>query len=866
MGLDMDEIKEKKILYHMIISIETDLVEFLSDFIEQKDFTDKMIETIEKRNPNALTVRNSLQQLSFGDYIELINKSKTRNGLTINEMDFINKQCSDSIVKIRNRVMHTKPLEFNDFAIVDNLFNKIDSFIHNIAWYNVLKAREELKNNLDSILNDSKLERKYEILTNLPELNCEEIEFVGRKEEIGTIKKLLLNNKFNIVSIVASGGYGKTAITLKVLHDLIADKKLPYELLIWVSFKTKQLDNTSFVEIENACTDIASINTFLFDFIGQNDGDIKTELIKLSQSFKTLLVLDNLETIDTNEILPFLEEFISYGKILITTRVGLGTIERRYDLPPLNHNDVLEYTNGFLSYYNLDENYTNKEIVELAEDVLFSNPLDIKWAIRSLYRGLTLDDIKKERENVVQFCMSNVYEGLSGLSQKILHLLSFNNKPITKGQIIYYLQYKASDFYQIEDSVNALNKACFIDKKLQKEGLYALTEQSKLFIDSIDANIGWRENFANKKRELNNIREQIDVVSEDDPYYIKAINIFTPTEDNIIAAYYLSKAVEKINEKENKKALELIDIAENISPKFSECYKIHGLTLYYMNELSAKDMYEKAIKYSTTSRESTIQYIAIANYFLRISDKISALSNIESAELNEPNNFFLKMEKVKILIYMGKYNEAESIMNVISIDGLYLDKDKNLYFTRKADLIRRQAERLNEQSQLSERIEKLVSAIKLLSNIEHPDDQLNSMLCKIISDLSYTKGFKTYLDFIYEILENRIDTIKHLKDFKEMREKFKKPLQRLDIESRKKYTKLLFKDSIENLIDNENIGMVIRVGENFGFIVNANHPEGIYFNKNFDIHRGDTVSFKLKQENKGLKAYSLRIVNKEDIE
>lgn len=866
MGLDMDEIKEKKILYHMIISIETDLVEFLSDFIEQKDFTDKMIETIEKRNPNALTVRNSLQQLSFGDYIELINKSKTRNGLTINEMDFINKQCSDSIVKIRNRVMHTKPLEFNDFAIVDNLFNKIDSFIHNIAWYNVLKAREELKNNLDSILNDSKLERKYEILTNLPELNCEEIEFVGRKEEIGTIKKLLLNNKFNIVSIVASGGYGKTAITLKVLHDLIADKKLPYELLIWVSFKTKQLDNTSFVEIENACTDIASINTFLFDFIGQNDGDIKTELIKLSQSFKTLLVLDNLETIDTNEILPFLEEFISYGKILITTRVGLGTIERRYDLPPLNHNDVLEYTNGFLSYYNLDENYTNKEIVELAEDVLFSNPLDIKWAIRSLYRGLTLDDIKKERENVVQFCMSNVYEGLSGLSQKILHLLSFNNKPITKGQIIYYLQYKASDFYQIEDSVNALNKACFIDKKLQKEGLYALTEQSKLFIDSIDANIGWRENFANKKRELNNIREQIDVVSEDDPYYIKAINIFTPTEDNIIAAYYLSKAVEMINEKENKKALELIDIAENISPKFSECYKIHGLTLYYMNELSAKDMYEKAIKYSTTSRESTIQYIAIANYFLRISDKISALSNIESAELNEPNNFFLKMEKVKILIYMGKYNEAESIMNVISIDGLYLDKDKNLYFTRKADLIRRQAERLNEQSQLSERIEKLVSAIKLLSNIEHPDDQLNSMLCKIISDLSYTKGFKTYLDFIYEILENRIDTIKHLKDFKEMREKFKKPLQRLDIESRKKYTKLLFKDSIENLIDNENIGMVIRVGENFGFIVNANHPEGIYFNKNFDIHRGDTVSFKLKQENKGLKAYSLRIVNKEDIE
>ena len=500
----MDEINEKKILYHMLISIETDLVEFLSDFVEQNDFTDKMIETIEKRNPSAITVRNSLQQLSFGDFIELINICKIKSGLTNSELDFINKQCSDSIVQIRNRVMHPKPLEFNDYAIVENLFNKIDSYIHNIAWYNVLQARNDLKNNLDAILTETKLEKNFEILTNLPDLNCEEIDFVGRKEEIGTIKKLLLNDKFNIISIVASGGYGKTAITLKVLHDLIDNKKLPYELLIWVSFKTKQLDNTSFVEIENACTDIASINTFLYDFIGNNDGDIKTELIKLAQSFKTLLILDNLETIDTNEILPFLEEFISYGKILITTRVGLGTIEKRYDLPPLNHNDVLEYTNSFLNFYNLDENYTNKEITDLAENVLFSNPLDIKWAIRSLYRGLTLDEIKKARENVVQFCMSNVYENLTNLSQKILHLLSFNNKPITKGQIIYYLQYKQEDFYQIEDSINALNKACFINKSLQKEGLYSLTEQSKLFIDSIDINEGWLENFSNKKRELNN--------------------------------------------------------------------------------------------------------------------------------------------------------------------------------------------------------------------------------------------------------------------------------------------------------------------------------------------------------------------------
>ena len=44
------------------------------------------------------------------------------------------------------------------------------------------------------------------------------------------------------------------------------------------------------------------------------------------------------------------------------------------------------------------------------------------------------------------------------------------------------------------------------------------------------------------------------------------------------------------------------------------------------------------------------------------------------------------------------------------------------------------------------------------------------MLCKIISDLSYTQGFKTNIDYIYDLLSNRIDLIKHLKDFKGMRE------------------------------------------------------------------------------------------------
>lgn len=47
------------------------------------------------------------------------------------------------------------------------------------------------------------------------------------------------------------------------------------------------------------------------------------------------------------------------------------------------------------------------------------------------------------------------------------------------------------------------------------------------------------------------------------------------------------------------------------------------------------------------------------------------------------------------------------------------------------------------------------------------------------------------------------------------------------------------------------------------FVIKLIHPEGIYFNKNIDVCRGDIVSFSLRQDYRGLKAYNLEIVDKD---
>ncbi|SDA73170.1 hypothetical protein SAMN02910275_02452 [Butyrivibrio sp. INlla18] len=58
-----------------------------------------------------------------------------------------------------------------------------------------------------------------------------------------------------------------------------------------------------------------------------------------------LFVLDNLETINTEDIKGFLDRFTEYGKVLIALRVGLGEMEHRYKMGGMSKNDVLEYMN-----------------------------------------------------------------------------------------------------------------------------------------------------------------------------------------------------------------------------------------------------------------------------------------------------------------------------------------------------------------------------------------------------------------------------------------------------------------------------------------------------------------------------------------
>lgn len=851
--------KERKIMYHMIISIEKDLIDYLYPNLSIDDFTNEMMKKIESRSRKNYSLKEMLQQLGIGDFIELINKRKQKLDITQNELEFLNKNCSANIVQIRNRVMHTKEILFNDFPILQNLFTKIDKHIHSIAWVNVLSAREEINNNLEMILEKNIVEYTNELIDNLPELNCEEIEFVGRGKEIGELKKYLLNDKIRVISVVASGGYGKTALVLKVLNDFKKEHTSQFELILWISFKTKQLDKTSFVDIENAIVNIAAMNKYINDFIGGNKNNPQQELFNLAKQFNTLVVLDNLETINHQEMIPFIEEFINYGKILITSRVSLGELDKRYDLNPMIKSDAIELTNRMLNYYNIDEKYTYKEIEQLANEILFSNPLSIKWAVRSMYEGALISEIKSKRENIVSFCMSNVYDKIDPLGKNILALLSFCGSSITKGQIVYYLQKSTDDLVAIDNAILQINRACFIDKIKMKNEIYELTEQGKIFMDNLSDIDGLKELFSNKKREINTIHQNIFVSSEQFPYNNDSINIFENKEDIIISASYLYKAVKLLNDKKTIEAIELIKLAENISPGYSECYKIHGLALSYLGKSESEQKYLEGITKSKSKIEKIIQLIAITNYYIRVNRYLDANKYIEEASVIDDENVYVKLEKAKVLLYTGKYTEVEKIFNSINSNTLTSQKEYNIFVTRKADLQRRKAEQLDQISQKDQRKNLLLDAFRLLSREKNPDNYMNSMICKIAGDIVFLPSFRECAEEMFEVIFSRLQSLNLLTAYNDFKGKLQRNMSGLDNNLIIKIYKLIYEFDIENLADN--VGIITYCGKNYGFIANLKYPGGIYFISENKYKKGNKVTFEVENKNDNYLAINVKLVD-----
>ena len=854
-------------MFAICASIEYDLKKFISEANNSINFSQEMLDKAKSRSTILNTDEDILNQLDLGDYVTIIVSSPYMYKINNDKASNL-KKYFECIIPVRNRVMHTKPLEIGDRAILIEVMETVDEQIPWIKWEELNATKKILKEDSSKLFTKKYIGIKDynpKVFHNLPLPEFDDTGFVGRKKDVKEINELLLNKKNQIISVVGNGGMGKTSTVIKILYDLLENPNNPFEAIIWITLKTKTLSNGEFVEIRDSICNVSQILFKSRDIMQLPKTDNPMDaVLEFMDVFKVLLVLDNLETINTGDINEFIRKIPENSKVLITSRLGIGEFEVRQRIEGMSKGDAITYYRELSKYYGLDlHKQSDEEIYKIINGNLYNNPLSIKWYISGVYSGTSAKQMLSHKDELINFCISNIYNKLSNISRRILQLFLLEKSKLTYGLIDYYID---EDELVIRNSINELLSTYMIQAS---SGEYIMNEMSREYISvNYPPDNEFLRNIMQKRAELKIILQDVKVNIEHAPFNPNTIVFSFVDTDQQLATYHLRNALQYGKNKNWTECKKSLEKAASIEPDFYEVYKTKAFLEAEKGELySAMNNYNIALTKCTSDKERAVVYYLFAVFnIVKMQDIDSALEQIVKAEEYSPESYEIRLEKVRVYTYLGKYDEAEQLWN----DAKKLDKHPNLrtqniMANRYMDLKHRQASVLQKRDYL-EKYKIIKDGISILEEVPSADMKSIATLLKLLKDLS----------FLYFHEESMIL-------LKDTAEKYSQEINRIDkkvrdsiVKNLELYKENINKDVYESIyhnlssfrieaheITNEGEGVVIKLKDTYGFIANASYSykNGLYFSRVSaykDISVGDRVFFEKYTNSNGEAAKNVR--------
>jgi LuxR family glucitol operon transcriptional activator len=206
-------------------------------------------------------------------------------------------------------------LKYERYERLDELVEVGKQLRPDISWPNVLQPQS--------------LGKPYH---NLPQPDY--IDFVDRDKELERILELLSpRSRAWVVVIDGIGGIGKSALALRVAYRCLSDyKRLSqderFEAIVWTSAKPSTLTASGTKSCQRTTRNLDDILRIILKTLGYQHDIIETpveEQIKLVQDIlsqeRTLLIVDNLETVEDERVYTFLHKQLPHpSKSIVTTR------------------------------------------------------------------------------------------------------------------------------------------------------------------------------------------------------------------------------------------------------------------------------------------------------------------------------------------------------------------------------------------------------------------------------------------------------------------------------------------------------------------------------------------------------------------
>ena len=242
--------------------------------------------------------------------------------------------------------------------------------------------------------------------------------FIGREKELAQVHRILQpypHSQTHLVTIDGIGGIGKSALALEVAHHYLRDyNHLPaeerFEAIIWTSAKSSVLTANGIVPRRQITRTLDNIHSTIAVVLGHKDitraqPEEKDKVVTraLTQQ-RTLLIVDNLETVDDRQVNDFLRELPAPTKAIVTTRHQID-VAYRVRLTGMPRKDGLAL---------IDQECREKRVTltKAEKDKLYDRtggvPLAIVWSVSQMSYGYQVKTILRRlgqsTSDIARFC------------------------------------------------------------------------------------------------------------------------------------------------------------------------------------------------------------------------------------------------------------------------------------------------------------------------------------------------------------------------------------------------------------------------------------------------------------------------------
>lgn len=572
--------------------------------------------------------------------------------------------------------------------------------------------------------------------------------FVGRDEDIKKLMSLLEGDLHRVITVSGAGGVGKTALALRIIQKILRAPTGKFDGVVWLSAKETKLSYLGIEDIEPTVKNYEELLDTIYvvmgfgtpaDSIEQKEIDIQTIIDMYN---RILIVIDNLETITDERILNFILDAPQKSKILITSRRGLGQVERRYELKQLKEKEAIYLFRQISKDKKLDDlSKLDEETVKRYVKKVSYYPLAIKWVLGQVALGKEInkvvDSINETTSDISHFCFSQIYNELSQVAKEILCALScFDDSP-SRGVLKYVVD---ADQTVFEDGIQELILVSLVIPEQYKNEQGEIASRDTLLSltrgyvrEQLDRDPQLKRNIEERWRIVQNTIEEAERAKRQ--YRFSLANLGAITEEEKVASMMAQTAFQKYQAGRYIEATEDYKRACEIAPRFASLYRNWAvMESQEGHSIEADKLLEKAAKLNPNDTQIWLTWGNIK----RRADKIKeALEYYEKAYSLSPDDDIVLNALGQVKKRLGEYEEADKLFALALQKqpvGPYI-KHEIINLTSLADNLVNWAESLRRERNFIEAENKLQEALNLCEravNLDQSDAKSLDLLRTIL--------------------------------------------------------------------------------------------------------------------------------------